>query len=251
MVIRFFYLSSLNVVLATGVCCAAFMKLSGGSMHWISLIQIMLSCWLIYILDRLFDVIYTEKPPVTEIHQFHFKNQYNLQVLAIALTAINLFLLFFQSKEILVFGGVLITLVALYLRIIVPKFHKAKDFIMPIIYTIAVTGVAFIHHSSINLSAWVLAVMFLIIVYQNILGFYYFQNPATQKRRKTVNYLAAVCVFIYVILFTGSWEYPNQLALVLTLISVAYSLITSNENRFRHNFRWVMDGLLFLPVFIL
>lgn len=251
-ILQFFYLSSLNVVLATGACSAAFMKLPDGSgkIHWISLMQIMLTCWIVYILDRVLDVIRAEKPLMTERHQFHFKNQYNLQVFAIALIALNIFLLFFQPKEILFFGGAVTGFVLIYLYIIVPKIPQAKDFLMPLIYTLAVVGVPYVQMSSISLSSWIVGFMFLLIVHQNLLAFSYFEDLTLHKRRKATNYIAALCLFLFVLLFTGGWEYPNKLALILTLISVTYSLIVSNEERFKNNFRWIMDGLLFLPLIL-
>ncbi|MBX2953194.1 MAG: hypothetical protein KF870_11860 [Leadbetterella sp.] len=266
-ILRIAYLSSLHVALATGVCAAAFFELTGGAAvtagvgnafslhgraslhaHWVSLLQIVLVCWLIYILDRILDVI--RGNTATERHRFHFENQYNLQILAIALAAVNLFLLFFQSRGVILYGAVTGTLVLLYLAWIVPRYPKAKDYIMPLIYLAAVVGVPFVSASSITLSAWLIAFMFALLVFQNLTAFAYFEQGKTRKR-KTVTYLGGLNLFLFIVFFSGGTEFVNRLALLFTGISLAYSLIINNERRFSVHYRWVMDSLLFLPLLIL
>jgi len=256
-ILRLIYLSSLHVALATGACAAAFFELTGGAKmhgrasiptHWVSLLQIVLVCWLIYILDRILDVIRGNTS--TERHRFHFENQYNLQILAIALAAVNIFLLFFQSREVIIYGLITGTFVLLYLWWIVPRYPKAKDYIMPLIYLAAVVGVPFVSASSINLSAWLIAFMFALLVFQNLTSFAYFEQGKTSKR-KTVTWLGALNLFLFIVFFSGNTEYVNRLALVFTGISVFYSFIINNEKRFSARYRWIMDGLLFLPLLIL
>src|SRR5690606_13545469 len=120
-------------------------------------------------LDRILDVV--RGNTTTERHRFHFENQYNLQILAIALAAVNVFLLFFQSGEVILFGGITGAVVLLYLAWIVPRYPQAKDYIMPLIYVTAVVGVPFVSASSITLSAWLTAFMFALTVFQNLTAF--------------------------------------------------------------------------------
>ncbi len=249
-ILRTIYLSSLHVALATGICTAAFFKLTwnASQTQWVSLVQIVLTCWLIYILDRILDV--TRGNTSTERHRFHFENQYNLQILAIALAAVNIFLLFFQSKEVILHGAVTGTFVLLYLAWMVPRYPKAKDYIMPVLYLAAVVGVPFVSASSITLSAWLIAFMFALLVFQNLTSFAYFEQGKRIKR-KTVTYIGALNLFLFIVFFSGSAEYVNRLALIFTAISVVYSFIINNEKRFSVRYRWIMDGLLFLPLLIL
>ncbi|MCD8539627.1 MAG: hypothetical protein LRY55_07545 [Leadbetterella sp.] len=248
--LRLLYLSSLPVALATGVCTAAFFKLTGSAprTQWVSLAQIVLSCWMIYILDRILDVI--RGNIVTERHRFHFENQYNLQILAIALAAVNIFLLFFQSKEIILYGALTGAAVVLYLVGIVPRYPRAKDYIMPLIYVAAVVGIPFVTASSVTLSAWVTAGMFALLVFQNLSAFAYFEQ-GTEGKRRTVTFIGAFNFFLFILLFSGNMEYVNRLAIVFAGISALYSLIVNNEKRFSVHYRWMMDTLLFLPLFIL
>ncbi|WP_367914849.1 hypothetical protein [Leadbetterella sp. DM7] len=256
-IFRLIYLSSLHVALATGACAAAFFELTGGTekhgrgsipAHWVSLAQIVLVCWLIYILDRILDVVRGNTS--TERHRFHFENQYNLQLLAIALAAINIFLLFFQSREVIVYGVITGALVLLYLVWIVPRYPKAKDYSMPLIYLAAVVGVPFVSAPSVTLSAWLIAFMFALLVFQNLTSFAYFEQGKASKR-KTVTVMGALNLFLFIVFFSGSTEYVSRLALIFTGISVFYSFIINNEKRFSARYRWIMDGLLFLPLLIL
>lgn len=249
-IFRLIYLSSLHVALATGVCAAAFFELTGSTprAQWLSLLQIVLVCWLIYILDRILDVIRGNTS--TERHRFHFENQYNLQVLAIALVFTDIFLLFFQTKEVILYGVLIATAVVLYLAVVVPRYPGVKDYIMPLIYLSAVVGVPFVTASSITLSAWLAAFMFALLVFQNLTAFAYFEKGKNSKR-KTVTLLGAVNLFLFILFFSGNWEFVNRLAFVLTLISVFYSFIINNEKRFSVRYRWIMDILLFLPLLIL
>lgn len=249
-IFRVIYLSSLHVALATGVCAAAFFELTGNALRtqWVSLLQIVLVCWLIYILDRLLDVIRGNTG--TERHQYHFENQYNLQILAIALVVINTFLLFFQSKEIIYFGVATGMGVGIYLMWVVPRYPNAKDYVMPLLYVAAVVGVPFVSASSIGLSAWLTAFIFTLLVFQNLTSFAYFEQGKTIKRR-AVTYMGGVNIFLFILFFSGNTAYVNRLALIFTGISVFYAFIINNEKRFSVRYRWIMDTLLFLPLLIL
>jgi hypothetical protein len=246
--LKLIYLSSLHVALATGVCAAAFFRLNQGQIDPISLAQIMLGCWMVYILDRILDV---QRDDVdTERHQFHLENQYNLQVLAVALSVINGFLLFFQEKAVLILGAVLGITSVFYLFWLVPRFPKLKDYTMPMIYVGAVVGVPFVLAPSITLSSWAIAIVFLFVVYQNLTTFAYFEtrNPV---RRRIVTIIGSFSLFIYIFLFSGNTAYPNLLALLFALISIANSFVIANEKRFEKHYRWILDVLLFLPLIIL
>lgn len=247
-IIKLIYLSSLHVALATGVCAAAFFKLNQGHLDLISLIQIMLGCWMVYILDRILDI--QRDLPLTERHQFHLDHQYNLQILAVALAVINGFLLFFQEKSVLILGAVLGTTTVFYLFWLVPRFPRLKDYAMPMIYVGAVVGVPFVLAPNIMLSSWALAALFALVVYQNLATFAYFEEKIP-ARRKIVTAIGSVSLFIYLFLFSGNMAYPNKLALIFAVISIANSFIIANEQRFASKYRWLLDLLLFLPLLIL
>src|SRR5690606_27176430 len=101
-----------------------------------------------------------------------------------------------------------------------------------------------------TLSAWIIALMFALLVFQNLTSFAYFEQEKPLKR-KTVTWLGAINLFLFILFFSGSREFPTKLALIFTLISVFYSFIISNENRFSAPYRCIMDALLFLPLHFL
>lgn len=254
-ILEIFNLSSLNVVLAAGICCAVFFKLPDGSgkIHWVPLIQLMLCTWLVYIVDRLLDI--RRNPTIeTPRHQFHYDNQFNFQLIVIGLIAVNIFLLFFEPIAVILGGGIITLLIIIYLTIIVPKWPRLKEFTMPFLFATAVLFAPFLLSRSITLSTWVLGLMFLLIIYQNLFIFKAFEEESEQmditKWRKRANYPAMINLFIYIVLFISQFHYPNQLALIITIISIVNSAILSYSNKFRNNYRWILDGLLLLPLLL-
>jgi hypothetical protein len=260
---KYFYLSSLNVVFATVVCSISFFKLFevDAFTAYKSIAQLAMTCWAIYILDRLLDNI-NEKKVSTERHIFHKNHQYILQIICIALMIISGILVFFQPKEIIYFGLLIASFVIFYFLVISRKWPFLKEWFMPLIYTLAVVGVPFTLSSSLNLSSWILGFMMLVVATQNALSFSYFEfseNPKNQnicqkikphKIRKIINYAASLNLFLAIYFFGSELYYSNQLSFVLAGISIINSLLVINEKKFMTNYRWIIDGLLFLPLLI-
>lgn len=254
-ILNIIHLSSFNVVLAAGICSAVFFKLPDGSgkIHWVPLIQLMLCTWLIYIVDRLLDL--KRSPSIeTTRHQFHFDNQFNFQLIVVGLFAINVFLLFFEPVAVILGGGIISLFIIIYLAAIVPKWPKLKAVTMPFLFAIAVLFAPFLLSNVITLSTWVLGFMFLLIIYQNLFIFTAFEEENDQKDitkwRRSANYLAMINLFVYIIFFSSQFHYLNQLAFVITIIAVFNSAILSFSDKFRNNYRWILDGLLLLPLLL-
>ena len=255
--------SSLNVVVATLVCFIAFYKLPNNQpfKDFLSLAQLGLTCWAIYILDRLLDNI-SSSEIVTDRHRFHFEHQFMLQILLISSVAITAVIALFQPFILNVYGLILLVAVGLYVFFISPKFPILKEFFMPIIYTAAVVGVPFVLNSSISVSSWILALMFFGIVIQNAFSFSYFESVEDQKSenicrkigqkntRRVINYVTSLNIFLVIFFFGNQFHYPNLLAFIFTTISIFTSLVVANSSKFRNNYRWVIDSLLFLPLII-
>ncbi|CAN1574980.1 hypothetical protein MCERE19_03678 [Spirosomataceae bacterium] len=262
-VFDFFLLSNLNVVAATIVCFVAFYKLPNNQpFHdFLSLAQLGLTCWVIYVLDRLKDNIST--PGINTVrHKFHYDNQFILQILMIAAVSISIAIAFFQPIQLTIYGFLIILLTCFYLYFVSPKFPFLKEFFMPIIYSLAVVGVPFVLNSSISLSSWILGIMFFGITIQNTFSFSFFENLkkesldnickkiGTTNTRKVINYITAFNIFVVIFFFSNQTNYPNLLGFVLVFISLATSLVVAAAPKFRNNYRWIIDGLLFLPLII-
>ena len=264
-IFRFFHLSSLNVVLVSIICSIAFFKLPLGQYHFDikTIAQLACACWAIYIYDRLTDNI-DEENPETDRHSFHKKYQYNFQILLIALSIIGLLITFFQPIKITFFGLGIVLLMGLYYFLLkkTKNFKFYKELAMPFIYVLAIVGLPFYMSSSINLSSWFLAGMFLLVIFQNMFAFSYFEYVENQNVenickkisvgsiRKIINYSGSINLFIVIFLFSNGASYSNQLAFVFLAISVFTSLIVALPDKFQKHYRWIIDGLLFFPLFI-
>jgi hypothetical protein len=263
-VFNFLVLSNLSVVVATAVCFVSFAKLPNGQAFndYLSLAQLCLTCWAIYIFDRLKDNVSSEEI-TTERHQFHFKYQFILQILMISAVTISVVMAFFQPTKLIVYGLILGIFVLIYLYYITQRWPFLKEIFMPLIYTLAVVGVPFTLNSSISFSSWLLGFMFFGAILQNSLSFSYFetivdkniQNLTTKMgekaSRRVINLIAAFQIFVVIIFFSSQAYYPNLLSFVLVFISITTSLVVANSALFQKNYRWVIDALLFLPLVII
>jgi hypothetical protein len=263
---RFFQyvlLSSLNVVVATLICFVAFYKLPNNQPFndFLSFAQLGLTCWAIYILDRIRDNILSIEI-ITDRHKFHFEHQFILQILLISSVAITAVIALFQPFILSVYGIILLLVVVFYVYFISPKYPFLKELIMPIIYTAAVVGVPFVLNSSISLSSWILALMFFGVVIQNAFSFSFFESEEGQdvqnicrkigrrNTRKVINYVSSLNIFLVIFFFGNQVHYPNLLAFVFVTISILTSLIVANPSKFRDNYRCIIDSLLFLPLIV-
>ncbi len=259
--------SSLNVVIASCICCAAFFKLPFGNsfINYSSILLLGCISWMIYILDRILD---NQKSIdiKSERHEFHKKNQFVLQFIILGLILVSICLLIFQKRDLLLFGLFIGCLVIIYFLTInkTVKGKYYKEFLMPIIYCLAIVGIPFIEKTSINLSEWILALIFFNIIFQNTLFFSvkeYSENDNLEnicsiiqpiKLRKIINYLGAINIFLVIFFFSGPFNYTLKLAWIFLLISISISLLLSLPGKYlkNENYRWIVDGLLFLPLFI-
>jgi hypothetical protein len=269
--IQTFNLLSLNVVLGAVICSAMFWKLPDGTgvVNIPSLLLLGCTTWIIYILDRLLDLrIYPANP--TERHKFHQEHQYNLSVLLVVLVVVAIALCFFIPRPILWFGCLLSLSLGIYFWVL-NKFLKRdkmqwlKEPITAICYSFAVVGIAYVHHSSINLSGWILAFMFFLIASQNLLIFSYFEKinlansdntidlfgPKTSIR--IIRILGFIVLFLAIFLFSSGWEYIHKVGLVLGIMSQILSFMPALATYFSKNerYRWVGDGVFLLPVILL
>jgi hypothetical protein len=266
-IFKVFINSSLNVVLSTCVCSIAFFKLPLGTglINYWSVFLLGAATWIIYIFDRIIDNIKNGSNK-SERHEFHLRYQYNLQALAIGLILICTVILFFMPKTLIFFGIKIGILVAFYF-VLITKYNilaNFKDVFMPIIYVLAIVGISIIEKPSINLSTYILAFLFFLVCSQNLLCFSFFEhleNPETENVAKLITkknlgriikYIGVINLFVLIFMFSNAIEYNNKMAIVITLISLLNSLsIAFSEKLFvKLHYRWVLDSLFFLFVFI-
>ncbi|MFT7435124.1 MAG: hypothetical protein ACI8UX_000916 [Psychromonas sp.] len=268
---QFFNVISLNVVFGAVISSIMFWKLPDGSgiFDEASLILLGICTWIIYILDRILDLkIYPGKK--TMRHLFHEKNQYNLSLLLIVLVFLAGVLSFFIPRPIFSYGLVLSIVLAVYFLVLNnvlknKKMQWVKEPTTAICYCLAVIGIAFVDQSSINTSGWVLALMFFLIVSQNLLIFSYFENVSQTNQSNSatlfgekntlriIRFLGFIVLFFAIFLFSNGWDYINKVGLVLAVMSQVLSFLPARQAYFSKNdrYRWLGDGVFLLPALLL
>jgi hypothetical protein len=269
--IQIFNLLSLNVVLGAVISSAMFWKLPDGNgiVDISSLFLLGITTWIIYILDRLLDLrVYPANP--TERHKFHQEHQYNLSILIVVLAVVAAVLCFFIPRSVFWFGCLLSLVLGLYFWVLnrflkVDKMQWLKEPTTAVCYTLAVAGIAYVHHSPINLSGWILAFMFFLIASQNLLIFSYFEKLNQSNIENTVDFfgpktsirilriLGFIVLFLAIFLFSSGWEYIHKVGLVLGIMSQILSFMPALAKYFSKNerYRGVGDGVFLLPLIIL
>ncbi len=145
--------------------------------------------------------------------------------------------------------------------------HKQwiKEPITAVFYFLAVVGMAFLELPSVWLSSWILALIFFLLVSQNLLLFSWFERfknaevintvsyLGTSSARKIIRGIALVNIILAVFFFGGGVSYVHLAAFTLTLASVFLSFLTSKPDYFLQNerYRWLGDAVFLLPVWLL
>ncbi len=262
--VNFLKYSSLHVAAISVLHMMAFfyLPLGNSKVHWPTVLQLFISTWIIYILDRLLDNLKSPNPSLR--HEYFNRNQYNYSILIVGLLIIDVVLCFFQKTEILIFGLILSFFIGIYLYLLTKKdwFAPYKEYVMPLFFVSAVAVPPLIIASSINLSAWILLFMYLLIIYQNLFAISYFENLnnekntnitkniSLQKLRKWVNYFSSFNIFIFGFFFLNLSTYPDKLAAIIVSISIMYALSLVFEKKIKTIYREILDSLLFLFLII-
>lgn len=249
----------------------AFWKLPSGNTqpNLLTVFVLGTTTWILYILDRLLDLrIYPQDH--TARHQFHFNNQYNLQITLICLFVLNGVLFFFLPEAVMWYGVLLAVGVGFYFWVLNRFFrdNKAqwvKEPTTAICYTLAVVGTALVSKSSINLSAWILGILFFLVALQNLLIFSHFEylqstdnenlvrTIGVNTSKRLIHGITFVNVFIVVLFFVNGTEYVNYFAGIELLMTIGLSfLITVPQWALKSNrYRWLGDGVFLLPALLL
>lgn len=257
-------------MLGAVVCNTMFWKLNKiPPEHSFSVVVILgFSVWIIYILDRLLDNQKIDNHP-TERHVFHQQNAQILWYFIGFLTLICLILIFYLPVIIIIFGIAISLLTAIYLLIISKissknSFQHYKEPITSLVYVSAVFGTTILHNPTI--SSLFIGLIFLLIVFQNLLLFSLLEfkknmnsyNLVTYFGIKISNFLVVLITIISSILGMFLIHYStSDYEISVVLIEISMSVILLIINQFDHFFmindryRWVGDGIFLLPLLII
>lgn len=216
--------------------------------------------WIIYIFDRLLDNL--KSTPQDVRHQFHFDNQYYLQVVIIVLALLALFLVFFLPKPVVIFGVAFSLLLLLYFRTLQKKslssaYHYYKEIATALLYSIPVFGSAFVDKTP-GIWQYLSAFNFILLVHQSILVFSWYEmqqaeevkNYARKIGEKRVRLVViSITVITALTLLISIGGYMKQVFLIELLMACATLSISllSKKLSLNQNYRWVGEMVFWLP----
>lgn len=258
------------MVLGAVVCNIMFWKLNKipSEYSFVSIIILGLSVWIIYVMDRLLD---NQKDDLikTERHLFHQINRKTLWVCVSVCTLMATILLFYISSKIIIFGIVIALITGVYLLMVnqISAKHPFQHFKEPItafVYSAAVWGTASVEN--LTLSNLIFGIIFLLITFQNLLLFSYFEIKTHPETYNLAQFLGIkfskniiLGIFLTIIIL-GSFSfviltqnYQFKVLLVEILMSFSLCLIVRFQAFTLQNerFRWLGDGIFLLPLLII
>jgi 4-hydroxybenzoate polyprenyltransferase len=230
--------------------------------------------WMIYTVDRLWDVYRTKGFPASPRHQFHSDHRKSLWWAVVALTILTAIAsLYFLPLQVIWFGLVLTLLVALYLWVV--HWLSAnrqnwfqKEPLVAVLYTAGVWGPVMALNGSVSAMQWVLCLIFAGIAFQNLLLFSLFdlENDLQKQERslatswgpkrsgRVLNWLfAGILLTCLIIRLSFSREGRGwEVATIEAAMSLVLFVISCFPNWFRRNerFRWIGDGIFFMPLLV-
>lgn len=261
-IFRILHYLSLDVVAGAVLSSVMFWKMPDGfdQPNGLVLIVLAICTWIIYIFDRLLDNIKTA--PQDKRHQFHFDNQYYLQVVIIVLGFLALFLVFFLPKPVIGFGIAFSCLLVLYFRVLQKKttasaYHYYKEIATALLYSIPVFGSAFVG-KALGFWQYLSAFNFVLLVHQSILVFSWYEmqeipdvkNFAQKIGEKRVRLsVISITVFIGVSLLISIEGYMKKVFLIELLMAVMSLLLLFffKKLSLHQRYRWLGELVFWLP----
>jgi len=245
-----------------------------GPVSWATVSVLAICVFIIYIVDRILDVYKGMNTPIlnTPRHRFHAGQKTTLARLLVGLVVVAAVLLFWLPRGVLIFGSVLTVLCGLYVWIVsrLPTSHSSlvwKEPVVAVLYTVGVWGSAWSAKPVIGWSEICLGLLFVGIAFQNLLLFSVMESyefPQNSYSLATVwgfdrsdvvlrTLTLVITVLALVLFFLADDRFAQRAAVVEGLMSAVLYAIQRYPKYFLVNerYRWVGDGVFWLPVLIL
>jgi hypothetical protein len=230
--------------------------------------------WIIYTVDRLWDVYRMKDFPASPRHQFHYDHQQLLWWAVVVLTLITAAAsLYFLPYQVIWFGLGLTLLVALYLWIVHLLATRKRNWfqkepLVAVLYTAGVWGPVMALKGNVSTMQWMLCLIFAGIAFQNLLLFSLFdlKNDLQNQERslaiswgpkhsgRVLYWLFAVILVTCLCLCLGFAREGRQreIAIIEASMSLILFVISSFPAWFGRSerFRWIGDGIFFLPLLV-
>ena len=245
--------------------------------HWATPVVLALVVFIIYTVDRLLDVrkyrADATSQPLTPRHQFHAQHAPALWRVVFVATALVLMLALFLPGSVITFGIGLGIACVVYVGAVfrLPTRHPAlllKEPLVALLYTAGVWGSVWVQRSTVSWVELVECLMFGVIAFQNLLLF------AVMEQYETVNQsmfslatewgpercalvlrwlTVGVVVTGFSLCFLTSDRFAQRSALMLALMSLILYGMQRYSAYFlkRERYRWLGDGVFWMPALVL
>jgi 4-hydroxybenzoate polyprenyltransferase len=232
--------------------------------------------WIIYTADRLWDVRRMTELPLTARHRFHFHNRKALWKATGIVTGLTAVLtLLFLPFRVIGFGLGLAVAVALYLWLVhlLSAHYRKKWFqkepLVAVLYTAGIWGPVWVLRGYTSAADCVLCLLFAAIAFQNLLLFSLFDLENDQRRNeqslatywgaeriKTVFQVLSAGILLACLvagLALADEVRQQRVAGILAGMGLVLLCLGHYPDYFRRNesFRWLGDGIFFLPLLVL
>jgi hypothetical protein len=224
---------------------------------------------MIYAFDRFLDNQKTSQITSTR-HRFYAQHRVVLSKTLLGCAALGFVFLFWLPFKVIVFGGVLIVVIGLYLWFIFkssPKnsLQSFKEPFVAICYTVGIWLPSLLTQEIVPWESYALMVLFGLLAFQNLLLFSWFESfdleegytMATAWGTETVAQVMNVLSFLIVIgglivAFCTAYHFSTRAALVVALMSLAKQIIRKQAPKLLPNdqYRWLGDGVFLLAVWV-
>ncbi|MBA4852284.1 hypothetical protein [Emticicia sp. BO119] len=253
---------SLDVVAGAILSSWMFWKMPDGQSQPDGLVLIVLAIctWIIYIFDRLLDNIKSE--PQDARHQFHFDNQYYLQVVIIVLSVLGIFLVFFLPEPVIIFGIVFSVFLLVYFHVLQKRasasaYHYYKEIATALLYSAPVFGSSFVGRD-MGFWQYLSAFNFILLVHQSILVFSWYEMQEKEGirnfalkmgKKQTLIIVIAITVFVGFTLLTSIEGYMKKVFLIELLMACTTLAIMLLSKALLPNerYRWIGELVFWLP----
>jgi 4-hydroxybenzoate polyprenyltransferase len=259
---RFLNLVSLDVACGAVICSAFFAHLFQVQPRPAGFLALGISVWIIYSADHLMDAYMLDQKASTTRHRFHQKYFRTIAFLLIVAAIMNVILVLYIRRPVLIGGLVLAALIFPYL--LVQKYiHPFKELLVSVLYSggVLVPTLA-LHTSAISLTVTLLVVNFTITALINLIVFswYEWEQDRIDGRVSIVTWLGksnakiviwVLCLIQMVIFLVVLWKGAFLFALLtIVVMNVILLIIFAYPQKLRDDdkYRLVGDAAFILPV---
>lgn len=262
---RLFNILSLDIVIGTVVCALFFGRLFNVNILPYGLMALGLTVWIIYTVDHLLDARAIGREASSERHRFHQKHFTPLLVITFIAISIDVIVIFFARKPVVVWGFILAVIVIIYL--IFQRYLKLlKEFFIAFLYTCGVL-LPSVSVTTVKIDSFYLIIvfMFFLIALINLLLFSWFDNDKDradlQHSFVTVSgrRFTTICIYgmglinMMLTVFLLYADFESKAVFILGAMNVILLAIFTYKDPMQHNYtyRLLGDAVFLLPVIYL